>query len=131
MISQREHWLRHILGCLAFSEKKFVQKKNSTSVKSLFENTMENPFFTFLNTDQNSSKKIRIEIWAFSLQIYFLNQFLTSGSGQTKKYTNMCICVFSVWPLPEVKNLFRKHIWKENAHIYIYIFFFLKSSVNI
>ena len=42
------------------------------------------------------------------------------------KYAKTRICVFSVWPLPEVENWFRKHIWKENTHISILIFF-LKS----
>ena len=38
--------LRHILGCLAFSEQ-ILSKKVSTPVKSLFENSMGNPFFDF------------------------------------------------------------------------------------
>ena len=33
-------------------------------------------------------KKNRIEIWTFSFQICFWNQFLTLGSGQTKNYAN-------------------------------------------
>ena len=53
--------LRHILECLAFSDICFVKKKDPTLVKSLFENTIGNPFFDFffLNIDQNSSKKIQ------------------------------------------------------------------------
>ena len=40
---------------------------NHTAVKSLFENTMEIQFFTYLNIDQNSSKdKFRTEVWTFS-----------------------------------------------------------------
>ena len=35
------------------------------------------------------------------------------------KYKNTCICVFSVWPLPKVENLFRKQIWSENIYITI------------
>ena len=46
------------------------------------------------------------------------------------KYAIMRICVFSISLLLEVKNLFRKQTWKENAHIYI-LFFFLKILVNI
>ena len=42
-------------------------------------------FLTFLNTDRNASKKkFRIEIWTFSCQIWFKNQFSTLGSGQTE-----------------------------------------------
>ena len=42
------------------------------------------------------------------------------------KYANTRICVFSVWPLPDVENWFRKQIWNENIHISI-VNFFLKS----
>ena len=71
--------------------------------------------------DQNfSTKKFRIELWTFSFQIGFRNQFSTLGSGQTENYVNMRICVFPVWPLPKVKNLFRKQIWNKNAHISIF-----------
>ena len=38
--------IRHILGCLTFSDF-FSHKKDPTPVKSLFDNTMENPFFDF------------------------------------------------------------------------------------
>ena len=42
-------------------------------------------FLTFLNTDRNApKKKFWIEIWTFSFQICFKNQFSTSGSGQTE-----------------------------------------------
>ena len=37
----------HILGCLDLSEKN-RQQKDPTPVKSLFENTMGNPFFEIL-----------------------------------------------------------------------------------
>ena len=56
-----------------------------TPVKSLFENTMKNPFFDFFNIDSNASKeKFSIDIWTFSFQICFQNKFWTSGSGQTE-----------------------------------------------
>ena len=35
------------------------------------------------------------------------------------KYAITGICVFSVWPLQDVKKLFQKQIWKENAYISI------------
>ena len=50
---------------------------------------------------------------------------LDFGKWSNGKYANMRICVFSVWPLPGVKNLFRKPIWNENFNISIQ--FFLKS----
>ena len=40
--------LRHILGSLALSEFFFGKKRDPTPVKSLFKNTMGNPFFDFL-----------------------------------------------------------------------------------
>ena len=49
--------LRHILGCLAISEEKKLSKKDPTPVKTLFENTMGNPFFDFFNTDQTLQTK--------------------------------------------------------------------------
>ena len=42
------------------------------------------------------------------------------------KYANTRICVFSVWPLSEVQNWFRKQIWNKNIHISS-LNFFLKS----
>ena len=57
---------------------------------------MGNPFFDFLNTDRNApKKKFRIEIWTFSFQICFKNQFSTSGSGQTE---NTRIRVYVYFP---------------------------------
>ena len=54
---------------------------------------MGNPFFDFLNIDQNAPNFFfRIEIWTFSFQICFCKQFSTSGSGQTE---NVQIRVFA------------------------------------
>ena len=39
------------------------------------------------------------------------------------KYANTSICVFSVCPLPKVKNWFWNQIWNENVHIFILIFY--------
>ena len=50
-------------------------------------------FLTFLTTDRNAPKKFRIEIWTFSFQICFWNQFSTLGSGQIE---NMQIRVFAL-----------------------------------
>ena len=41
------------------------------------------------------------------------------GKWSNWKYANTRICVVSVWPLPEVKNLFRNQIWNENVYITI------------
>ena len=91
----------------------------SARATTLFENTMENPFFYFFKYWLKHSKnKFRIEIWTFSFQIWFWNQLLTSGSGQTENTQ-----IFSVWPLPKVEHLFRKQIWNENVLIFILNFF--------
>ena len=54
-----------------------------TPVKSLFENTMGNPFFDFFLILTERKKNI-LEIGTFSFQICFCNQYWTSGSGQTE-----------------------------------------------
>ena len=41
-------------------------------------------FLTFLMLSKTLKKKFRTEIWKFSFQICFQNQFSTSGSGQTE-----------------------------------------------
>ena len=52
------------------------------------------------------------------------------GKGSNWKYANTRICVFSVWPLSEVKNWFQKQIWNENIHNYV-LNFFEEVLVNI
>ena len=80
-----------------FFRKKFSQKMYPTPVKSLFENTMGNPFLIFFKYwPKRLKKKIRIEIWTFSFQICFRNQFKTLGSGQTE---NTQVRVFVYFPL--------------------------------
>ena len=63
-----------------------------------------------------------IEIWTFSFQNCFQNQFLTSGSGQTENvriwYVNQ-MRIFSVLPLPGVQNWLWKQFWNEKVHISI------------
>ena len=57
------------------------------------------------------------------MDILFSNLLLESifdfGKWSNWKYANTHICVFSVRPLPEVKNLLRKLIWNENVHVTI------------
>ena len=124
--------LWNILGCLAFSEKKFRPKLDPTPVKSLLENAMGNPFFDFFRYWPKLFKKIfRIKIWAFYFQICFRNQFSTLGSGQPEN-----TLVFSIWPLPEVQKWFQKQIWNQNVHFSVLNFFlkrfgqYLKKSKN-
>ena len=62
--------------------------------------------------------------------MYILISIFDFGKWSNWKYANTRICVFSVWPLPEVKNWFRRQIWNENVHISILIFF-RSVSVNI
>ena len=51
-----------------------------------------------------------------------LSEAFNFGKWSNWKYANTRICVFFVWPLPKVKNWFRKQIWNENVHISILIF---------
>ena len=70
--------LMHILDGLAFSELFFVKKVTLPWSNHIFKIQWEIHFLTFLNTDRNAPKKIfRIEIWTFSFQICFKNQFST------------------------------------------------------
>ena len=53
------------------------------SINTVHFTTMGNPFLNFFSFHQNApQKKFRIEIWTFSFQNCFWNQFSTSGSGQ-------------------------------------------------
>ena len=89
--------LRHIFGCLAFSEKKFRQKKDPTLVKSLFENTRGNLFLDFFNVNQSSLKKSK----GRKMGLFFSNLLLESIFNFMKwpngKHSNTRICVFSVF----------------------------------
>ena len=114
--------------CLAFSEFFFVTKSVPPHPNHFLKIQWEIRFWTFFCDDRNApKKKFRIEIWTFSFEICFRNQFRTSGSGQTEitPITPIgVIGVISVWPLPEVRNWFRKQISNENVHISILNFFF-------
>ena len=74
------------------------------------------------------------------MDILILNLFLglifDFGKWSNWKYTSKRIGVFSVLPLPEVKNLFRTQIWNENVYMTILIFFerfaqYFKKSKNV
>ena len=56
---------------------------------------MGNNFFDFSKYWPKPLKNFRIEIWRFSFQICFRNQFLILKSGQTE---NPQICVFADFP---------------------------------
>ena len=62
----------------------FGLKIYPTPAKSLFENTMGNPFFDFVQYWPKLFIFFRIEMQTFSFQICFWNQFSTLGSGQTE-----------------------------------------------
>ena len=74
--------LGHILGSLAFSEIFFDKNYTLPRPNHFLKIQWKIHFLTFLNTDRNApKKKFRIEIWTFSFQNCFKNQFSTSGSG--------------------------------------------------
>ena len=90
---------------------KIWTKNSKTPIVNLFKNLRpfqnyifkiqwEIHFLTFSNTDWNAPKKrFRIEIWTFSFIICFLNQFSTSGSGQTGNtqiHVSLRICWFNI-----------------------------------
>ena len=88
-----------------------MKKKNPKPFRARFENTMGNPIFNFFCCwSKRSKKNFTIEIWTFSFQNCFQNQFWTLRSGQTEN-TQILICVFSV------QNWFWKQFWNEKVHI--------------
>ena len=118
--------LRHILGCLAFSDF-FVSKIKPYPGRITFSKyNGKSIFWLFLNIVRNSSrKKFRIEIWTFSFQICFRNQFLTLESGQTE---NTQIRVFVYFPLDHFpkSKIDSKSRFEMRMSIFLF-YFFLKS----
>ena len=98
--------LGHILGCLAFTKYFFVTNKILPRSNHLLKIQWKILFLLFLNHGQNSSKKNLIEIWTFSFQICFRNQFSTSGSGQTESTQIRVFAYFQFDHFPAVnKNI--------------------------
>ena len=85
---------------------------------------MGNPFLIFFKywpkLFQNFFYNINMDILISNLLSESILDFRKWSTG---KYANSQICVFPVWPLPEVQNWFQKQIWKKNVHISILIFF--------
>ena len=64
----------------------------------------------------------------FSFQIWIGISFCLREVVK-RKIHKYAFCVFSYWPLPEVKNWFRKQIWNKNVHISIQNFFWRVWSI--
>ena len=81
-------------------------------------------FFTLFLVDQNG-KKIRIEIWTFSLQKCFWNKFLTLGSGQTE---NTQICVFAYFQFDHFpkSKIYSENSFKMKRSIFLFKTFFVE-----
>ena len=114
--------LRHILGCLAFSEKFVVKKKSLRRSNHFLKIQLDIHFWLFLIVTTRFKKNQNR-----NMDILFLNllseSILDFGKWSNWKYTYTRTRVFSVWPLPEVQNWFWKQIWNENIHISFLIFF--------
>ena len=63
--------------------------------------TRKNDFLKYW--PKRSKKNFRIEIWTFSFQICFKNQFLTSGSGQTENTRIHVYMYFQFDHFPKLK----------------------------
>ena len=111
--------LGHILGCLALTEIFLPKIKPYPGQITFWKYNEKSIFLTFLSIDQNSLKKIYNGNKAFLVWNLLWESIFNFGKWSNGKYTNRCICVFSIWSLPEVKNLFRKQISNENCHISI------------
>ena len=121
----QKHWrLKNILllgvaliyGVAIYGRRKNCDKKKVLFLKNFYESPREkfskrrtyslDPFlptlhngksiFDFFSTEQNAKQKIRIEVWTFSFQICFWNQFLTLQSGQTENTQNAYLRIFSL-----------------------------------
>ena len=111
--------LRYILGSFAFAEIFSAKKYTLHQPNIFFENTMENQFFGVFLLTETLQKQIRIELWTFSFQICFWNQFSTSGSGQTE---NTQIPVFFYFPFdhfPKSKIDFESR-FEKRMHIFLF-----------
>ena len=109
--------LGHVPGCLAFSDF-FSHNICPPHPNHFLKLQWEIHFWTFFVMIETLQKKFRIEIWTFSSQICFRNQFWTSGSGQTKNTPITSIgAIGTISVCPEVRNWFRKQIWNENVPI--------------
>ena len=65
-------------------------------------------FSTFFVVGQNAPKFFfTIEIWTFSFQNCFRNQFWTFGSGQTENTANMYLRIFSFTTSPRPKLILK------------------------
>ena len=114
--------LGHILECLAFSEFFFLPKiKPYPGQITFLKYTWKSIFWLFNYWPKLFNKKIRIEIWRFSLQICFWDPFLTLGSGQTE---NPQIRVFADFL---IDYFLKSKIDSENRFEMRNTIFFLKS----
>ena len=92
---------------------------------------MEIHLLTFLNMGQNSlKKKFRIEIWTFSFQICFRNQFWTSGSGQTEN-TRIHVYVYFQFDRFLKSKIDSESRFEMRMSIFQFLIFFQRVSANI
>ena len=98
---------------------------------------MGNPFFYFLKYwPKRSKKKFRIEIWIFSFQFCFKNQFSTLGSGQTENTHIREYVYFQFDHFPKSKIDFLSRFEMRISIFIFWIFFldrfgqYLKKSKN-
>ena len=96
-------------GVIVFLRKKIIKCTLRWSNLYFWKYNGKSIFFTFiLSVDQN------MDIIISNLHLESIFDF---GKWSSGKFTNANICVFSVWPLPEVQNWIWKQIWNENVHI--------------
>ena len=99
--------LKHILGCLAFSEKNFAKNKTLPRPNHFLKIQWEIHFFTFLNTDRNGPKQnFEQQLYSTLLENCFQNRFRTTGSVRTRKHALSLSCIFWLGHFPKSKNSF-------------------------
>ena len=94
--------------------------KTPKRFRTRFENTMENPIFNFfLFWSKRSNFVFYIRNMDLLISKLLSNSILDIGKWSNWNYAQLRICVFSVWPLPKVKNWFKKQFWNKKVHLFI------------
>ena len=108
---------RHVLGCLIFSDF-FLLKKNPTSVKSHFENTIGTPFFEapfFFFFDKTLHKKISNSNYiGLDWKTAFRINFEPWEVPKLKKKLHFHFHAFSGWGTSRGQKLILKAVFKSS-----------------
>ena len=89
-----------------------MKKKNPKPFRARFENTIGNQIFNFFCWSKRSLKFFYNRNRDLLISKLLSKSILDFGKWSNCKYAQIHICVFSVWPLPKVQNLFWIQFWE-------------------